>query len=95
MHTYVFEVLMLVCFGASWPISIAKAWRTKFVRGKSLGFMSLVLLGYISGIVHKVLNPVPATGHVHPVVWLYIFNMVVVAVDLTLYIRYRNYLEKV
>ena len=94
MHTCFFEALMLVCFGASWPVSIAKALRTQFVRGKSRVFMMLVIVGYVSGVLHKFLNPDPATGHVHPVVWLYIFNLCMVAVDLLLYFRYRHNPER-
>lgn len=90
MHTYFFEALMLVCFGVSWPVSIAKALRTRFVRGKSWVFMTLVIIGYISGVLHKCLNPEPSTGHVSLVVWLYIFNLAMVAVDLLLYVLYRN-----
>jgi hypothetical protein len=93
MHTYIFEALMLVCFGVSWPVSIAKSLRTRFVRGKSWVFMSLVIIGYISGVLHKCLNPDPDTGRVSLVVWLYIFNLVMVAVDLLLYTLYRNNAE--
>jgi hypothetical protein len=95
MEKYFFEAAMLVCFGASWPVSIAKALRTKFVRGKSPVFMVLVMVGYLSGMAHKVLNPDPATGHVHPVIWLYAFNLVMVAVDFSLYLRFRENPEKV
>ena len=94
MHSYIFEALMLVCFGVSWPVSIAKALRTRFVRGKSWVFMSLVIIGYASGVLHKVLNPDSATGHVSPVVWLYLLNLVMVMVDLLLYVRYRNNPER-
>jgi len=79
-----FEALMLACFGVSWPISIAKAVRTKVVAGKSPLFMVIVLLGYASGIAHKALNaPDWVTG-------LYALNLVLVGVDLTLYFRYRE-----
>lgn len=83
---------MLICFGVSWPISIAKAVRTKHVRGKSRLFMSLILLGYASGILHKYLNP-PASGSagLAPyVIWLYAFNFAMVAIDLTLYMKYKD-----
>ena len=91
MHTYIFESLMLICFGISWPVSIAKALRTRFVRGKSWVFMSLVIVGYASGVLHKFLNPDPATGHVSPVVWLYLLNLCMVVVDLLLFMRfYKN-----
>jgi heme A synthase len=80
----IFEIGMLVCFGVSWPISIAKAVRTKVVAGKSPVFMALVSLGYLSGIVHKLLhNPDWVTA-------LYALNMCMVLVDLTLYLRYSR-----
>ena len=78
----IFEALMLVCFGASWPISIAKALRTKIVEGKSPLFMAIIGLGYLSGIIHKVLFSLDW------VIWLYALNMTMVAIDLGLYYRY-------
>ncbi len=78
----VFEIMMLVCFGVSWPLSIAKAVRTKVVAGKSPLFMTIVCFGYLSGIVHKVVHDLD------PVVALYALNMLLVALDLTLYYRY-------
>jgi len=93
MHTYIFEALMLICFGVSWPVSIAKTLRTRFVRGKSPLFMILIIVGYLSGMLHKFLNPNPSTGHVHPVVWLYALNLVMVTIDILLYARFRNNAE--
>ncbi len=77
-----FEVLMLICFGISWPISIAKALRTKVVLGKSPLFMGAVILGYGSGIAHKVLYAFDW------ITALYVLNMAMVAFDLCLYFRY-------
>ena len=51
----IFEIIMLVCFGVSWPVSIVKAVRTKTVAGKSPLFMAIVMVGYASGIVHKII----------------------------------------
>lgn len=78
----IFEIIMLICFGLSWPVSIEKALRTHQVAGKSPIFMIFVCVGYLSGIVHKMLY--------HPdwVVALYALNMTMVLVDLTLYLRY-------
>ena len=83
MNTFsIWEVLFLLCFAISWPISIAKSLRTKVVIGKSPIFMGLIILGYIFGIVHKLLhNPDIVT-------WLYVFNATLVAIDLTLYFTY-------
>jgi len=78
----IFEIVMLLCFGVSWPVSIAKALRTKLVAGKSPVFMGLIIVGYACGIVHKVLyNPDWVT-------LLYAVNAGMVAVDMYLYFRY-------
>jgi len=79
-----FEAIMLICFGVSWPVSIAKAVRTKVVAGKSPMFMALICLGYISGLVHKALY------HPDLIMVLYAVNLVLVAVDLSLYITYSS-----
>ncbi|MCL1888120.1 MAG: hypothetical protein FWF96_04550 [Kiritimatiellaeota bacterium] len=83
---------MLLCFGASWPFSIAKTLRTKQVRGKSPVFMGLILAGYASGITHKLLNPPPpgTPGLAAHVVWLYALNLLLVALDFGLYVKYKK-----
>jgi hypothetical protein len=80
----IFEALMLVCFGLSWPISIIKTLRTKVVAGKSPLFIGVIILGYIFGLTNKLLISFDW------VAWLYIINLVVVSLDLILYYRYRN-----
>lgn len=84
------EAAMLLCFGLSWPISILKSLRTKVVHGKSLGFLWLVLVGYLAGLAAKFLHA--AATKTTPV-WntpLYAVNAFFVAVDLVLYYRYRH-----
>ena len=78
----IFEPLMLICFGVSWPVSIAKSVRTRIVVGKSPLFMAIVCLGYASGIVHKVLHSYDW------VIALYALNMVLITIDIFLYYRY-------
>ncbi len=84
----IYEAVMLVCFGASWPLSLIKTIRVKNPVGKSLLFMYLILIGYISGI----LNKIPGIGHYDHVLWLYILNAVMVGTDLVLtqYYLFRN-----
>ena len=79
-----FEATMLICFGASWPISILKTLRVRTVKGKSLFFLLLILLGYISGIVAKCLTAWDW------VTWLYILNALMVMVDIGLYLHLRK-----
>jgi hypothetical protein len=80
----IFETIMLVCFGASWPISIEKTLRTKRVDGKSSRFMLVVCAGYVSGIIHKVLY------NRDWVTVLYAVNLLLVAADCALYFRYKK-----
>jgi hypothetical protein len=77
-----FEITMLLCFGLSWPISIAKAVRTKVVSGKSPMFMAIICVGYVCGIIHKAFYAMDG------VIVLYAVNLILVAIDLALYFRY-------
>lgn len=79
-----FEAVMLLCFGASWPVSIAKTLRTKVVAGKSPLFMIIIFVGYLSGVTHKILYSMDW------LVWLYVLNMVMVSIDLSLYLYYSR-----
>jgi hypothetical protein len=78
----IWEILMLLCFAVSWPISIAKALRTKVVKGKSPVFMIIIIIGYAFGIANKIIN------HFDIVTFLWAFNMLLVSVDLFLYYKY-------
>jgi len=75
-----FEILMLVCFGAAWPFSIVRSWRSKSTKGKSPVFLVIVMIGYVAGILHKILYQLDG------VIILYVVNLVMVAVDTALYI---------
>lgn len=80
----IFEAIMLICFGASWPVSIWKTYKVKNPAGKSIGFLWLVIIGYISGIINKVL------GTMDWVLWLYVLNTVMVFTDFVLVVYYRR-----
>ena len=94
----VLEAAMLVCFGASWPFSIAKALRTRVVRGKSPAFLGLVLAGYVAGIgkmaaqrAERLAAATPGeTVPLHWLTWFYAGLFVLVAFDFGLYLRYRK-----
>ena len=92
MTGWLFEALMLLAFGVSWPASISKSLRTRFVRGKSPAFMMIVISGYACGIVHKLLNPPTADASVLAkyVLWLYVMDLLLVSTDLTLYFLFRK-----
>jgi len=77
---HIFESIMLLCFGVSWPISVYKSIRSRSTKGKSAVFIVAVILGYISGIIGKIVN-----HQLSYVVVLYCVNLIVVSIDLCLY----------
>jgi hypothetical protein len=77
----IFEIIMLICFGSSWPFAVAKTLRTKVVIGKSPVFLGLILIGYIAGILNKL---VVNFDHV---IWLYCLNGSMVLTEIILYMK--------
>lgn len=86
----VFEALMIICFGVSWPAGIWKTYTTKSVRDISVLFLWFVFVGYISGVLFKLTDVHPGSG-ISPVIFLYILNTVMVGIELVLYYRYRSH----
>ena len=86
----IFETIMLVCFGLCWPVSIFKAMRTKMVHGKSLGFLLLVIVGYLSGATSKIVKCTCGSNPLEYTIWLYFFNASLVIIDLLLYLKYHK-----
>lgn len=78
-----FEAAMIICFGISWPISVAKSWRSRTAKGKSLFFEVFILIGYLCGITGKFI-----TQNITYVLIFYMINTVMILADLALY--YRN-----
>jgi hypothetical protein len=81
MDFSVFEALMLICFGVSWPFSIARSVKARSAKGKSIAYLVLLDLAYVSGILHKALVSLDI------VLGLYILNFAMVSIDIALYIR--------
>ena len=79
----IFEALMLICFGLSWPMNIWKSWTTRSAVGKSLPFL-LIEVGYICGMLNKILV------HFDWVFFLYVLNFLMVGTDAVLYFRNRR-----
>lgn len=80
----VFEILMLLSFGAAWPVSIIKSLKTKETKGKSPMFMFIIIGGYICGILHKIFYAFDY------VIYLYLLNLLMVSFDLSLYYRFNK-----
>lgn len=75
------EATMLICFGAAWPTSIWKSYQSRTNRGKSVWFLVIVFIGYVSGTLHKIHHDLD------PVMALYIVNGCLVFTDFCLYLR--------
>ena len=83
----IFEIIMIVSFGASWPINVMKSYKARTTKGKSLPFLILILVGYIFGIASKFIDPTYNFAKKWYVVFFYILNLVMVGIDLLLYVR--------
>ena len=77
MTAEIFEAGMLLCFGCSWPMNIAKSLRARTARGKSLAFELFVLVGCIS-------------GHINWVFAIYAADLLMVITDILLTLRNRR-----
>ena len=80
----IFEALMLLSFGAAWPASIHRSWKSRSTKGKSLVFMLIVLFGYTAGIVHNLIDTP------NYVLAFYLLDVTMVTIDLCLYFRNRR-----
>ncbi len=80
------EIGMLLAFGASWPFNIAKSWKSRTAKGKSLQFEIIIIAGYLIGLVGKMITW-RQTGVLAYSVWFYIADIIMVAIDMCLYFR--------
>ena len=92
----ILEIIMIVSFGASWPLHVMKSWKARTPKGKSLPFLLLIFFGYIAGIASKLVNEVYMAAFAEKwyVLFFYCLNLVMVGVDLILYVR-NSRLDKV
>lgn len=80
----IFEVIMLLCFGSAWPFSIYTSYKSRTAKGKNLFFLVVILIGYLSGIIHKIFYSFDY------VIILYALNFTLIAIDIMLYARNRR-----
>ncbi|MBQ7076509.1 MAG: hypothetical protein IJM91_00015 [Lachnospiraceae bacterium] len=78
----VFETVMLVCFGLSWPLNVIKAFKARTAKGTSLPFLLLIITGYLGGIAAKVIS-----GQINYVLIVYLINLGIVLLNLAVYVR--------
>lgn len=88
----ILEVIMIVSFGASWPLNVIKSYKARTTKGKSLPFLCLIFFGYIAGITSKLLNEgyMASISSKWYVLFFYVLNLIMVGIDLCLYIRNRR-----
>lgn len=91
----IFEAIMVVSFGLSWPISILKTLKAKTAKGKSPFFIGLIVFGYVCGITSKILNSVENNVALNYVFIFYCLNLLMTSFDLGLNIYYRRKDSKV
>ena len=85
----ILEIVMVVSFGASWPLNVMKSYKARTAKGKSLSFLCLIFFGYIAGIASKLMNEgyMAEFSEKWYVLFFYVLNLVMVGVDLVLYFR--------
>lgn len=85
-----FEIIMILSFGASWPMNVMKSYKARTTKGKSLAFLCLIFFGYIAGIASKFMNAAYMAEFSHKwyVLFFYFLNLFMVGADLCIY--YRN-----
>lgn len=85
----ILEIIMIVSFGASWPMNVMKSFRARTTKGKSLGFLCLIFFGYIAGIASKLVNTEYMANFANKwyVLFFYVLNLLMVGADLILYAR--------
>ena len=81
----VFETIMLLCFGASWPFNITKSLRSRTAKGKSIYFEICIIVGYVCGVIGKFIG-----GNITYVIAVYLLDICMVSIDLALTLRNRR-----
>ena len=88
----ILEVVMIICFGASWPFNVVRSYKARTAKCKSPVFLCLIILGYIAGITSKFMNEAYMASFSEKwyVLFFYFLNLIMVAVDFALYLRNRR-----
>lgn len=88
----ILEIIMIVSFGASWPLNVIKSYKARTTKGKSLAFLLLIFFGYIAGILSKFMNVAYMASFSEKwyVLFFYFLNLFMVGTDLLIYIRNRK-----
>lgn len=88
----ILEIIMIVSFGASWPLNVMKSYKARTAKGMSLSFLCLIFFGYIAGICSKLTNTAYMANFSSKwyVLFFYCLNLVMVGLNLILYFRNKK-----
>ena len=86
----VFEMLMVVCFGISWPLNIRKLFQSRTPKATRVLFYLFIFFVFIFGLLSMVIKA--ASGGTTPAyVWFfYILNTLMVSFGILLYFRNKR-----
>ena len=90
------EMMMVICFGISWPLNISKAWKARTAKGASVLFYWFIWIGYICAITGKIaliLHNAPQPWYESVkwyVMFFYILNTLMVSGGILIYYRNRR-----
>ena len=87
----ILEIVMLVAFGVSWPISLIKNIKSRSTKGVSILFYFLILFGYVAGIISKFTNEayMASINTKWYVLIFYFFNLTVVGLNIIVYFIFK------
>lgn len=86
-----FEAVMLICFGFSWPINLYKNIKVRSAKGMSLPFILLIVVGYIFGIAAKIVGHCTGAAPLNYVFAVYIINLIMVSMNIIVYFINKHY----
>ncbi len=90
------EMVMVICFGMSWPLNITKAWKARSTQGTSVLFYVCICTGYAVALVGKACRiyiNLPQPWYVTVPVYImffYVLNMLMVFSGILIYFRNRR-----
>ena len=89
----ILEIVMILSFGASWPMNVVKSYRARTTKVKSLACLLLIFFGYIAGIASKLINEAYMSQFSSKwyVLMFYCLNLIMVGIDLCLYVRNKKF----
>ena len=84
-----FEAVMIICFGLSWPLSVYKSWKSRTAHGQSLQFALFIWIGYTFGIAKNFIKFFNGSaGFIFFLAWgFYFLNFIEITIDMALYFR--------